>query len=159
MGRGDREVLIVEQERGGGLGWALFGAALGAGLALLFAPRTGRETRKELRRGLRGLRNLADETIDELRSGARDEESDLRSMADGAGAYDDEDEEEGYYEDDPDLDELEVEDLVEEEVEEEEEPVVEAVSARDELERRLEAARARRRRAVPDDPEDEEPVA
>ena len=157
MGRDEREVLIVEQERGGALGWALFGAALGAGLALLFAPRTGRETRKELRRGLRGLRDLADETLDELRSGARDEESDLRSMVDGAGVYD---EDEGYYEDDPDLDELDVEDEIEgDEAVEEDEPAVGASSARDELERRLEAVRVRRRRAVPDDSEEEEPVA
>ena len=65
MGRDERDVIVVE--RGGGLTWLVVGAALGAGLALLFAPKTGKELRRELGKGIRGIRDLADETIDELK--------------------------------------------------------------------------------------------
>ncbi len=134
MARDEREVIVVEQG-GGGLKWLVLGAAVGAGLALLFAPRSGRETRRDLARGLQNLRDMADETIDELRGEQGDEEKTLRSMVDGGGAYDDADADS-------------------EPVRRKERPS--GVSARDELERRLAAARARRRQPVPDD---EEPVA
>lgn len=38
-------------DSGGYMGWFLFGAAVGAGIALLTAPRTGRETREMLTTG------------------------------------------------------------------------------------------------------------
>lgn len=134
MARDEREVIVVEQG-GGGLKWLLLGAAVGAGLALLFAPKSGRETRRGLARGLQNLRDMADETIDELRGEQGDEEKNLRSMVDGAGAYD---------ESDAELEPAPRKDRPS------------GISARDELERRLAAARARRRQPVPDD---EEPVA
>ena len=46
----DGEVYIVETDRGSGIGWFVLGAALGAGLALLFAPASGEETRRRIRR-------------------------------------------------------------------------------------------------------------
>ena len=46
---------IIIEERGGGWGTFLLGALAGAGIALLLAPRTGRETQRELREVLRGL--------------------------------------------------------------------------------------------------------
>jgi hypothetical protein len=132
--------VIVVEGSGGGLKWLILGAALGAGLALLFAPRSGKELRRELGKGIKGLRELADDTLEELRGDdSNEEESNLRTMADGGSAYDD---------------------AGEPEPEPEPEPPPRpkrnsAVSAREELERRLAAARARRR-AVP---EGEEPVA
>lgn len=138
MGRNDREVIVVEQDGGGGLKWLLLGAAVGAGLALLFSPRSGKEIRRELGRGIRGLRDLADDTIEQLQGDAGDdEEGNLRSMADAA-AYDED----------------------EEEPAEAPRPVrnrPSQMSAREELERRLAAARARRRQPAPAD--EEEPVA
>lgn len=48
----------------------LAGAAIGAAVALMFAPRTGRDTRRVIRRGADGLRetagNVIDETTDQL---------------------------------------------------------------------------------------------
>lgn len=128
MGRDDREVIVVERE-GGTLKWLLFGAAVGAGLALLFAPKPGKELRRDLGRRIKGLREFADQTVDELKMEFGGEEPGLASD----GTHDDE---------------------------EPAEPARPAVSgkaaAREELERRLAAARARRRQSVPDD---EEPVA
>ncbi len=108
----DRDVVYVEREGGGALKWLLLGAAVGAGLALLFAPKSGREIRRDLGKGIKGLRELADETLEEF---GRDAEPDRPKP---------------------------------------ERPSL--VGAREELERRLAAARARRRQPVPDD---EEPVA
>jgi gas vesicle protein len=138
MSRDDREVVVVEREGGGALKWLVVGAALGAGLALLFTPKTGKELRRELGRGIKGIRDLADETLEELSHDPTAEEQELRSMADEGGAS------------------------AGDEAGDEAPPRrpgarPSMVAAREELERRLEAARARRRQVVPDD--DEEPVA
>ena len=61
----DRPVVIVERESG--LGAFFFGLALGAGLALLFAPKSGEETRRELRNQGRRLRATAGEKAAEFR--------------------------------------------------------------------------------------------
>jgi gas vesicle protein len=49
----------VIARRSGGVGGFIIGAALGAGLALLLAPRSGRETRGEIRRRVRRVRRAA----------------------------------------------------------------------------------------------------
>ena len=51
----------------------LFGAVLGAGLALLFAPERGEKTRGRLRRRMRSLREDAREGIDRAGSRTREE--------------------------------------------------------------------------------------
>ena len=52
-----------------GMGKFVFGAALGAGLGMLFAPKKGSETREELKKKLDELLNQAKEIdVDELRS-------------------------------------------------------------------------------------------
>ncbi|MBX3133535.1 MAG: YtxH domain-containing protein [Gemmatimonadaceae bacterium] len=80
------EPAVVIERRGsagGGVGLFLLGAAVGAGLALLFAPQTGDETRADIRRGARKVkrkaRDLAETgrgVVDDLsrqgRSAARD---------------------------------------------------------------------------------------
>lgn len=133
----DSEVIIVEPDRGSGLGWFVVGAALGAGLALLFAPASGEETRRRIRREAGKLKERAEDAIDDL-----------------SYEYD------------------RVREDVEEKVDEVKEKVTGAArslvdearsrkssvsAARDELERRLADARARRREPQPED--DEEPVA
>lgn len=131
----DNEVYIVEPDRSSGLGWFVLGAALGAGLALLFAPASGEETRRRLRREAGKLKERAEDALDDL-----------------SYEYD------------------RVREEVEETVDEVKEKVTGAArslvdearrkspvsAARDELERRLADARARRREPQP---EDEEPVA
>jgi len=52
-------VVIVRQ--GGGAGSFIVGALIGAGVALLLAPRTGRETREDLKAGVTRLRDRAEE--------------------------------------------------------------------------------------------------
>ena len=53
------EYEVIYEERGGGVGTFLLGALFGAGVALLLAPRGGRETQAELGRLLGGVRDLA----------------------------------------------------------------------------------------------------
>ena len=116
-----REVVYVERGGDSSAKWLFWGAVLGAGLALLYAPRTGEETRRGLQRRLWKLRAVTEEKLDELAQqfgGAREALE---------GLDDDEDE------------------LFEEEDGPELRPRVSGPSAREELERRLAEARARRR--------------
>jgi gas vesicle protein len=53
------EYEVVIEERGGGLGTFVVGALFGAGVALLLAPRGGREVQAELARLLGGVRERA----------------------------------------------------------------------------------------------------
>jgi hypothetical protein len=125
-----REVVYVERAGDSSAKWLFWGAALGAGLALLYAPRTGEETRRVLQRRLWKLRAVTEEKLDELAQqfgGAREA---LEGLDDD--------------------DEL---------MDEEEAPPFRArasvPSAREELERRLAESRARRRGSG----EVEEPLA
>jgi hypothetical protein len=117
-----REVVYV-QRGDSSAKWLFWGAVLGAGLALMYAPRSGEETRRVVQRRLWKLRAMTEEKLDELaqRFGGPRE-----SLA-----------------------ELEEDELDEEELfEPREVPPARtrpAPSARAELERRLAAARARRR--------------
>jgi gas vesicle protein len=121
--RGGKEVVYVERAGDSSAKWLFWGAVLGAGLALLYAPRSGEETRRVLQRKLWKLRAMTEEKLDELAQqfgGSKEALSDLE----------DEDEEEA----------LEAS---------KEAPAFRArqsgPSAREELERRLAEARARRR--------------
>jgi len=58
--------IVIERERGG-MGAFLWGALLGAGAALLLAPRTGAETQRELRERARALREAAEGRVNEAR--------------------------------------------------------------------------------------------
>ncbi len=129
MGRDEREVIVVEREGGGSVKWLLLGAAVGAGLALLFAPKPGKEFRRDLGQRIKGLKDLADETLTELKMEIGAEDDEVPEAESGANGEDAE--------------------LVRR-------PANPKVAARQELERRLAAARARRRQP---DPVDEEPVA
>jgi gas vesicle protein len=138
--RSQRDVVLIERDSSSPLWWLVVGGALGAGLALLFAPDSGSTTRRLLARRLARLRSSAEDLVGEFREAAEsgdDDEEEVESEEE----VDDEDEDEG--------DEAEMEaDALEE---------VPVLSARDELEKRLAAARARRQRDLAD--EEEEPVA
>ncbi|HET6230035.1 MAG TPA: YtxH domain-containing protein [Longimicrobiaceae bacterium] len=58
---------VVIERRGGGTGAFVWGALLGAGVALLLAPRSGEETQREIRETARRLRTAAGERVDEAR--------------------------------------------------------------------------------------------
>ena len=116
-----REVVYVERGGDSSAKWLFWGALLGAGVALLYAPSSGEETRRNLQRKLWKFRAMTEEKLDEITQqfgGARES---LHGMLD-----DDEE--------DVDLDET---------------PAnygrTGRSSAREELERRLAEARARRR--------------
>ena len=62
-------VVYVDREDGGGvagLGWFLAGAAVGAMLGVLFAPRSGRETRELIGDRLEDFRDRAEERLEDL---------------------------------------------------------------------------------------------
>jgi gas vesicle protein len=124
-----REIVYVERGGDASAKWLFWGAVLGAGLALLYAPRTGEETRRVLQRKLWKLRAMTEEKLDDIAQqfgGAKDALDDLA------------DEDEDFDDDTASL-----------------RPRAGGASAREELERRLAESRARRR-AVGDY---EEPLA
>jgi gas vesicle protein len=135
----DRDVIVVEPDGGSSVGWLLLGAAVGAGMALLFAPASGAETRRRISRSARRLKETAADALDEI----RDEFDDLTDKASEK------------------LDE--VKEAAGDTVEAIEDTTRGAIrrgrsgaaQAREELERRLADARARRRAEA----EDQEPVA
>lgn len=59
---------IVIEERGGGAGTFVLGMIVGAGIALVLAPRSGRETQRALRGVAGGLRETAAGGVDEARA-------------------------------------------------------------------------------------------
>ena len=60
----DDEPYVVIEKQTGGVGAFLVGAAIGAGIALLFAPRSGVETRLELQRSARRVRDRAEDAVE-----------------------------------------------------------------------------------------------
>lgn len=61
----DREIVYVERDDGS-IKPILFGALIGLAVGLLFAPQSGDETRRVLKRRLRKARALAEEKVGEL---------------------------------------------------------------------------------------------
>jgi gas vesicle protein len=53
----DEEPYIVIEKNGGGVAEFLIGALVGAGIALLFAPKSGLETRSDIKRSARKAQN------------------------------------------------------------------------------------------------------
>lgn len=128
-----REVVYLIRGGDSPLKYLFTGAAIGAALALLFAPADGEETRRMLGRRARKLRDLAEDGLDELEDRLTDGTHRLRER---------------------------VQDTVED-VRTQAGEVSEAVksagaTAREELERRLADARARRRGDLVEDEEEEE---
>ena len=123
---------MVYVERGGDASakWLFWGAVLCAGLALLYAPRSGEETRRVLQRKLWKFRAMTEEKLDEIAQQFGKGKETLEDLTD-----------EDELDDMGDVPPLR--------------PRSSGVSAREELERRLAEARARRR-AVGDY---EEPLA
>jgi hypothetical protein len=118
-----KEVVYVERGDSSAK-WLFWGAVLGAGLALLYAPRSGEETRRVLQRRLWKIRAMTEEKFDELAQQFGGPKESLRDLED--------------------------EDLNDEELfEPREVPSTRGrpsgPSAREELERRLAESRARRR--------------
>jgi len=64
--------VVIEERRGTGAAPFLLGLAIGAGLALLYAPRSGAETRTELKRRAGHAKRLAREAAEDLSDSVAD---------------------------------------------------------------------------------------
>ncbi len=83
------EVVYVERGGDASAKWLFWGALLGAGLALLYAPRSGEETRRLVQRRLWKLRAMTEEKLDEF-----SQQLGGRSRGEFSEPADDEDEDE-----------------------------------------------------------------
>lgn len=132
-GRQQREVVYVERGGDTSAKWLFWGALLGAGVALLYAPSSGEDTRRNLQRKLWKLRAMTEEKLDELTQqlgGAKDTLGGL--LEDDDDEFEGDEQTPGLYGRGPG-----------------------GSSPREELERRLADARARRRSSA----DLEEPLA
>lgn len=126
----NREVTVIETDSGAGLKWFVYGALLGAGLGILFAPKSGEETRDQLARRARRMKEDASEKLEALVDEVETRGRSIKgAVEDWAG------------------------DVAGEVRDGKRELRRTATSARDDLERRLAEARRRRRAAVGADEE------
>jgi gas vesicle protein len=76
----------MSERSGGGFGAFLFGIVLGAVAGFVFAPTEGGEsTRRKVTKGLRNLKDLAEEKVDEVRGLLKEAEAEAEAE-DGADA-------------------------------------------------------------------------
>lgn len=75
----DDHPYIVIEKHGSGVGSLLLGVAIGAGVALLFAPRSGEETRTEIRRRARNAGDRAREVAEGVTDSVADTFESARS--------------------------------------------------------------------------------
>lgn len=59
----DGPLVVIEQDKGSNTGAFILGAVVGAGIALLFAPRSGKETQEQLKARARELTEAAQERV------------------------------------------------------------------------------------------------
>jgi gas vesicle protein len=62
----DEEPYVVIEQKDSGIGSFLLGLAVGAGVALLFAPRSGEETRRDIQRRARKVTDQAQDLVSDL---------------------------------------------------------------------------------------------
>src|SRR5215210_3350116 len=74
-----REPYVIIEKRGSGVGSLLAALALGAGVALLLAPQTGEETRKEIARRARRAQDAAQDFVEDLSGTVADKFQEVRS--------------------------------------------------------------------------------
>lgn len=72
------EGYVIIERRTGNFGTFVWGMLLGAAAALLFAPKSGRETRRELTDSVTRLRDQAEEKVHEVQRNVTDAVEDVR---------------------------------------------------------------------------------
>jgi gas vesicle protein len=75
----ERPYVIVERETGAGIGPLLLGLALGAGVALLFAPQSGDETRRAVARRARRAQEAAQDFVEDVSGTVADKFNQVRT--------------------------------------------------------------------------------
>jgi gas vesicle protein len=75
----EQPYIIVERNESPGIGSFLIGLALGAGAALLFAPQSGEETRREIARRARRAQEAAQDLVEDLSGTVADKFQDVRA--------------------------------------------------------------------------------
>ena len=74
----DEPYVVIEKHEDAGVGPFLVGLAICAGVALLFAPRSGRATRREIKRRAIRVRDAAEQTVTDVRDNVVDRFEDAR---------------------------------------------------------------------------------
>src|SRR5215510_3735033 len=74
----DGEPHVVIEKHEAGIGSFLLGIAIGAGVALMFAPRSGAATRRSLRRRAMRMRRVAEEAVADATENVTDSYQDAR---------------------------------------------------------------------------------
>jgi gas vesicle protein len=75
----ERPYVIVERGGGTGIGPLLLGLALGAGVALLFAPQSGEETRRAVARRARRAQDAAQDFVEDVSGTVADKFNQVRA--------------------------------------------------------------------------------
>jgi gas vesicle protein len=75
----ERPYVIVERNESPGIGSFLIGLALGAGAALLLAPQSGEETRREIARRAKRAQEAAQDLVEDLSGTVADKFHDVRA--------------------------------------------------------------------------------
>jgi gas vesicle protein len=70
--------IVIKRDGGSGVGAFVLGALVGAGIALLFAPKSGAETQEDLKRQARKLRTAAEERVREAQRQIEDRLGEVR---------------------------------------------------------------------------------
>ncbi len=70
--RDEAPYIVIEREKGGGVGPFILGALVGAGLALLLAPQSGEETQEEIKARARKLKKAAQDRAREVQHNVED---------------------------------------------------------------------------------------
>ena len=78
----DDEPYVVIEKHSSDISSLLIGLAIGAGVALLFAPHSGAETRRRIRRGVNRVTDAAMETFEVARAEVEDRVGQVRDAVD-----------------------------------------------------------------------------
>lgn len=79
----DEPYIVVERHDEASLAPFLWGALIGAGIALLFAPRSGRETRETITQGAMRLKDAAEDTVRTVQESVTGAVDNVRSQVGG----------------------------------------------------------------------------
>ena len=70
--------VVIEKHEDAGVAPFLVGLAIGAGVALLYAPRSGRATRRDIKRRAMRVRDAAEQTVTDVRDSVVDQFEEAR---------------------------------------------------------------------------------